>query len=510
MAVGSGGVILGWNGAEWALKPQVTSRDLFAVWAGTAVGAGGTVVKLVYRDWVVCQTPEPLLGVDLTSVYVSPDGRAVIGGQGMVWAGSLSCNAPSGEVTFLPDSRARVTAVSPLSLKFCGYYPNRMDCLDMLLGLRTEAAASALVQRVDGVFRLAQLSYESPVAAWHVLGVGSVPFGVFRLPPASRNARVQIWDSLNHTVFDTPLTLRWRNWYLSGEDVFSFDFSDFRPLHEGFFRAYLPGLGVSAPFLVSTRALDFAAYTTLRGLFYQRCGLPGGHMEPFAEPQFARPECHAYEQTTLDFVDSVTDGVFHWTVGLSPFSEQEPVWSREDIANGVKPMQLTKDGQGGWHDAGDYGKYLVTAAQAVSYLADCYDLAEALHRPFRDNTLDLPESGNGVPDLLDEMVWELDWVLKMLTPRGAAYHKLTSLTWFQDMPNLETQPRVFFEATTHDSALACGALAIGARLLAPFLPEKASAYLAGAQRAWAFLQANAEWPAGGFKNPVDSNTGLGL
>ena len=138
------------------------------------------------------------------------------------------------------------------------------------------------------------------------------------------------------------------------------------------------------------------------------------------------------------------------------------------------------------------------STQFVTHLPHCMD--PAVYGSLEDAGRDGVGAGLGP-----------DWVFKMLTPRGAAYHKLTSLTWFQDMPNLETQPRVFFEATTHDSTLACGALAIGARLLAPFLPEKASAYFAGAQRAWAFLQANAKWPAGGgFQNPVDSNTGLGL
>ena len=73
---------------------------------------------------------------------------------------------------------------------------------------------------------------------------------------------------------------------------------------------------------------------------------------------------------------------------------------------------------------------------------------------FPDGTWNIPESGNGVPDILDEAKWELDWILKMQQSDGGVYHKLTSQSWFQGMPQADIGPRYFFERTTHETASA--------------------------------------------------------
>src|SRR5208283_5029097 len=74
---------------------------------------------------------------------------------------------------------------------------------------------------------------------------------------------------------------------------------------------------------------------------------------------------------------------------------------------------------GGWHDAGDYNKYIGTdtcanwggdGGSALHFLLTAYELNPGL---FPDNMSNIPESGNGISDLLDECKWELDWYLKM-------------------------------------------------------------------------------------------------
>ena len=66
-----------------------------------------------------------------------------------------------------------------------------------------------------------------------------------------------------------------------GEDVYSFDFTALNL--PGTYRVYVPSVGVSDAFVIADDALDFAAYTTGRGLFYQRCGYKNGHVYPFAD-----------------------------------------------------------------------------------------------------------------------------------------------------------------------------------------------------------------------------------
>ena len=95
------------------------------------------------------------------------------------------------------------------------------------------------------------------------------------------------------------------------------------------------------------------------------------------------------------------------------------------------------DMYGGWHDAGDYGKYILTAAEALKDLVDGFDIAPSR---WGHDDWNLPESGNGVPDLLDEMKWELDWMLKMQDTDGGVYHKLTSCNWVRAGRSRPTRP----------------------------------------------------------------------
>ena len=82
---------------------------------------------------------------------------------------------------------------------------------------------------------------------------------------------------------------------------------------------------------------------------------------------------------------------------------------------------------------------ILTAAEALKDLVDGFDIDPS---KWLSDDWNLPESGNGVPDLLDEMQWELDWMMRMQDTDGGVYHKLTSCNWFFGMPHEETTPRL--------------------------------------------------------------------
>lgn len=91
----------------------------------------------------------------------------------------------------------------------------------------------------------------------------------------------------------------------------------------------------------------------------------------------------------------------------------------------------TQDVSGGWYDAGDFGKYVVNGGIAAWTLMDLY---EQFPTAFPDNTQKLPEAGNGVPDVLDEARWEMEFLLSMQVPEGQAlagmvHHKIHDETW---------------------------------------------------------------------------------
>ncbi|MEL6971657.1 MAG: glycoside hydrolase family 9 protein [Bacteroidota bacterium] len=83
---------------------------------------------------------------------------------------------------------------------------------------------------------------------------------------------------------------------------------------------------------------------------------------------------------------------------------------------------LEKDLRGGWFDAGDYNKYVTFTEETLHNLLAAY---EENPGAFGDNW-NIPESGNGIPDLLDEIKWELDWMLKMINSDGSAHIKMGS------------------------------------------------------------------------------------
>jgi hypothetical protein len=78
--------------------------------------------------------------------------------------------------------------------------------------------------------------------------------------------------------------------YGAGEDVYAFNFTALQT--PGTYRIYVSDLGVSDPFVIANDALDFAAYTTGRGLYYQRCGYSAGHVFPYADEDYQRAPCH--------------------------------------------------------------------------------------------------------------------------------------------------------------------------------------------------------------------------
>ena len=104
-----------------------------------------------------------------------------------------------------------------------------------------------------------------PAAA--LFSVAAVPSGPLRLPLPP--PLVEIVDNATGAVVATaPLLLRAANSYLSGEDVWAFNFSLVRG--PGIYSARVAGVGSSVLFPVAPAALDFGAYTAARALYYQR------------------------------------------------------------------------------------------------------------------------------------------------------------------------------------------------------------------------------------------------
>jgi endoglucanase len=166
------------------------------------------------------------------------------------------------------------------------------------------------------------------------------------------------------------------------------------------------------------------------------------------------------------------------------------------------------DVSGGWYDAGDHGKYVVNAGISVWTLLDMYERFTHLGRTaadFGDGRLELPERGNGVPDLLDEVRWEMEWMLKMQVPPGAplagmAHHKIHDRAWtsLAMPPHGDTQPRFLHPPSTAATLNLAANAAQAARVWRTIDPAFAARCLGAAEVAWQAARANpARYAPGG-------------
>lgn len=141
------------------------------------------------------------------------------------------------------------------------------------------------------------------------------------------------------------------------------------------------------------------------------------------------------------------------------------------------------DVSGGWHDAGDYGRYVVPGAKSVADLLIAYDANPEL---FSDS-IGIPESGNGVPDVLDEVRYELEWMLKMQDSQTGGVHHKVSCENFPGyvMPETETDELIVTPVSTTATADFCASMAMAYEYYQKVDKDFAEKCLNAAKNAWA-------------------------
>lgn len=247
------------------------------------------------------------------------------------------------------------------------------------------------------------------------------------------------------------------------EDVSVADFSDFTK--NGTFKIQSNG-EESYEFVISDNPYEESFGSIVNMFYLQRCGQE--LTEEYAG-DYAHPACHTGTVT---------------------------------IYNSDKTIEAT----GGWHDAGDYGRYVVPGAKAAADLLLAYEInADA----FSDN-MNIPESGNQVNDILDEVKYELDWMLNMQKDSGGVYHKVTCKVFPETvMPEEETDDLVACTVSATASGDFAAVMAMAARIYAESnnqeLKTAADTYLEASKKAYQYLSENLN--KSGFTNPPGVVTG---
>ena len=291
------------------------------------------------------------------------------------------------------------------------------------------------------------------------------------IPQTAGANRFEVVDADGKVVLDGALGAASR-WAPSGETVRVADFSALT--QAGAYRVRVGSL-LSDPFTVAQdgyRALGDAA---LKAFYFNRSALA---LTPQFAGAWARPAGHPDDKVLV----------------------------HASAASKARPQGTVIASPKGWYDAGDYNKYVVNSGIAT------YTLLAALEH-FPDvfkRDIGIPESGNGVPDILDEALWNLDWLLTMQDPAdGGVYHKLTNLRFDGIvMPHAaSTTPRYVVAKSTAAALDFAATMATASRVLAQYdamWPGLSQRMLAAAQAAWRWAEAH---PNVVFKNPKDVVTG---
>ena len=164
--------------------------------------------------------------------------------------------------------------------------------------------------------------------------------------------------------------------------------------------------------------------------------------------------------------------------------------------------ELERDVSGGWYDAGDYNKYTNWTANYVVELMKAY-----IEKPdaWADD-YNIPESGNGIPDILDEAKWGIDHLLRMQQQDGGVLSVVGES--HGSPPSSVTGPSYYGPASTSATLNTAAAFAISSKVYRLInYTEYADTLLSRALKAWQWAEAN---PAVIFNNNSSSNNSLGL
>lgn len=160
----------------------------------------------------------------------------------------------------------------------------------------------------------------------------------------------------------------------------------------------------------------------------------------------------------------------------------------------------------GWYDAGDYNKYIVNSGITTFTLLAAYEHFPGFYQSLK---VGLPESGNGLPDVLNEALWNLDWMQTMQDPDdGGVYHKLTNLRFDgMVMPDQAKADRYVVQKTTAATLDFAAVMAAASRVLAPFdaqSPGRSARLRDAALAAWDWAQQHKDVL---YQQPADVVTG---
>ncbi len=207
----------------------------------------------------------------------------------------------------------------------------------------------------------------------------------------------------------------------SGEKVYDLDFSDFSL--PGRYQITIDGIGSSLPFELGNQAIGEAFYVRMRGMYHKRCGTiikqPYSAWESYIPEEYLKTNPHPEGCHRITYEGNFPPNIRHYGGrGDAGFFDKDgkkyDVNSFTLIHNYSKTDKVLPNVWGGWHDAADYDRrpfHLECVGDFIAAYLMCPD-------NFTDNQLNIPESGNSIPDILDEAIWGTMVWLKAQNDKG--------------------------------------------------------------------------------------------
>lgn len=256
-------------------------------------------------------------------------------------------------------------------------------------------------------------------------------------------------------------------WQPANEKASLVDFSELKT--PGTYQAYVGDEAVGHPIIIADNALESVTKGSIKFFYFQRSSTA---LEEEYAGKYARAMGHPD-----------TAVMYHASTG------------KEDLT-------ATFNGAKGWYDAGDYGKYIVNSGISTYTLLQLYQQNKAY---FDTLNLNIPESKNNVPDLLDEIRWNIEWMLTMQDDDGGVFHKLTTKKFAgMVLPEKANKQRYAIGKSITATWDFIGVTALAADIYKPFDAEFAEkcAKAAGKARWWGVNN-----PYAYFSQPSDVGTG---
>ena len=270
-----------------------------------------------------------------------------------------------------------------------------------------------------------------------------------------------ITPDLSDTVFTAELGETLKSKY-SSKTTREADFSSFNAV--GNYVVAVPGLGYSYPFAIEPDVHQEAVKASIKAFYFQRASM---ELEKEYAGVWSRPAGHPDTQVEI----------------------------HSSAAGKGRPVGTFISSPGGWYDAGDYNKYIVNSGISTGTLLSAYEDFPAYYNALE---LQIPESKNDLPDLLDEALYNLRWMLSMQDPAdGGVYHKLTTAEFegMKTKPSEAKKQRYVVKKSTTAALDFAAVMAQASRVFRNFeqqLPGLSDSTIAAAKAAW-------DWAA---KNPL--------